>query len=353
VRILSVAANDYGSAYYRQRLPFRAMAEAGYPVTLVDNPIVPGGTMMRHDVVQLLRLASHDVTQILTQIARLQERGKRVVVDYDDDLVNIPAHNPATHGVTPAEVLRAVAAADAITVTSEALAAVYRPYAQRIGIIPNYIDVKRWPVRAPRDPGSAGAGGLTIGLVGSASHHEDWKLIAEPMRRIRERFPDVRFLVAGYLPDYLAGLATAYVPWQDIAAFQATVNRIDIGLCPLAADAFNTRKTPIKAMEYGMAHAAVVASPTLYRDLVAGKGTIARSDSDWEAAIATYIEDAGRRGRDARALHHHVTTRCDVRRHAATIYTTYRTLFKTGATHAPKGAMSHGSRRHQGIGPTG
>lgn len=346
MRILSVAANEYGSAYYRQRMPFSAMAEAGHPVTLVENPIVPGGTMMRHDVVQLLRLASHDVTQILTQIARLQERGKRVVVDYDDDLINLPSHNPARLGVTPAEVIRAVQAADAITVTSEALAAVYRPYTRRIGIVPNFIDVARWPGAGPRE-------GITIGLVGSASHHEDWKLIAEPMRRIRERFPLVRFLVAGYLPDYLADLVTEYIDWQPIAEYQATVNRIDIGLCPLEASNFNKRKTPIKAMEYGMARAAVVASPTLYRDLVAGKGTIARSEADWETAIEAYIVDAGRRRRDAAALHHTVISRCDVARHAGAIYTTYRKLFSTGATRATRGDQTHGSQRHQRIGHTG
>jgi glycosyltransferase involved in cell wall biosynthesis len=346
MKILSVVENHFGSAYYRQFVPFGALRAAGYPVGLVDTPVVPGGVLIRYDVIQTLRIASHDATPALTQIAALQRRGKRFVIDYDDDLINIPAHNPASQGVTPSEVIRAVCQVDAITVTSEALAAVYRPYARRTGIIPNFVDVASWPIRPPRE-------GLTIGLVGSASHHEDWKLIAGPMRRIRARFPDVRFLVAGYLPDYLEGVATEHVPWQDIAAYQATVNRIDIGLCPLLADDFNKRKTPIKAMEYALAHAAVVASPILYRELIGSRGTLARSESDWEAAIATYITDADRRKRDAAALHHHVISRCDVAHHAGAIYTTYRKLLSTGATRAPRGDLSHGSRRHQGIGHTG
>jgi glycosyltransferase involved in cell wall biosynthesis len=338
VRVLSVVENHLGSAYYRQLVPFGALRAAGYDVGLVDTPIVPGGVLAHYDVIQTLRIASHDATPALTQITALQRSGKRFVIDYDDDLINIPPHNPARLGVTPSEVIRAVQTVDAITVTSDALAAVYRPYARRIGIIPNYVDVAHWPARQPR-------AGLTIGLVGSASHHEDWKLIATPMRRIRARFPEVKFLVAGYLPDYLEDLATEYVDWQPIADYQQTVNRIDIGLCPLLADDFNKRKTPIKAMEYGMAQAAVVASPTLYRDLVGGKGTIARSESDWEAAIAAYIQDADLRGRHARALHHHVITRCDVARHASAIDTTYRKLF-TGATEAPTGDHSHHGRRN-------
>lgn len=339
MKILSVVENHFGSAYYRQLVPFGALRAAGYDVGLVDRPRVPGGVLAHYDVIQALRIASHDAAPALRQIAALQARGKRFVIDYDDDLINIPAHNPACHGVTPSEVVRAVQAVDAITVTSEALAAIYAPYARRIGIIPNYVDVAGWPARAPR-------AGLTIGLVGSASHHEDWKLVLGPMRRIRARFPDVQFLVAGYLPDYLADLATEHVPWQDIASYQQTVNQIDIGLCPLEADEFNKRKTPIKAMEYGMAQAAVVASPTLYREIVGGRGALARSEPDWEAAIAAYIQDADRRRRDAAALRHYVTTRCDVARHAGAIHTTYRQLFRTGDH------TNHG-RRHQRIGHTG
>lgn len=322
MKILSVAEKRSGSAYYRQYVPFRAMAQAGYPVSLIDNPYAPPSAIIAHDVIQVLRIASHDAGPALKQIRELQHFGKKIVVDYDDDLIGIPEHNPAHRGVTPDEVIRALKEVDAITVTSEALAKVYRPYAKKIGIIPNYVDVKRWPKAEPRE-------GITIGLVGSASHHEDWKLIARAMFHIRQKYPDVRFLVAGYMPGYLADIATEFVGWQPIAEYQKTVNRIDIGLCPLTGCDFNKRKTPVKAMEYAMAGAAVVASTGLYSDMVTRRGMIARYEHNWFEAIELYILDADRRHRDATELHNYVQLHYDVVSHAHEIYSTYRKLLAT------------------------
>lgn len=319
MKILGVMANEGGSAYYRQYVPFLAMREAGLPVNIVNGGKAPNGILEAHDVVQILRVAK-EIDAVIEVIRDVQRQGKRVVVDYDDDLINIPAHNPA-HSLDRNGVIRAIEAADAVVVTNDSLASVYRPYAKRVAVIPNYVDTRKWPTPPQRTQP------LTIGLVGSPSHHEDWKLIAEPMRRIREKY-DVQFLVAGYLPDYLKGIVTEFVGWQSVLAYQHTVNRIDIGLCPLHQDDFNKRKTPIKAMEYALAGAAVVASPTLYREMVSSRGTIARTEADWFNAIESYITNPLLRQQHATALQAYVTRTCDVHRNARSIYQTYRQLFK-------------------------
>src|SRR5262249_45939765 len=131
----------------------------------------------------------------------------------------------------------------------------------------------------------------------------------------------------------------------DVFTYQNTVNRADIGLCPLLDDAWNRRKSAIKAMEYGLAGAAVVASPVLYRDIVQGRGILARSEDDWYPGIETYVIDADRRKRDAKALKEYVVSRWDVRKHVADIYSTYRSLFK--------GTATHGNQRHQRAAHTG
>jgi len=118
------------------------------------------------------------------------------------------------------------------------------------------------------------------------------------------------------------------LPWQNIAAYQRTLNRVDIGLAPLLDDAFNKRKTPVKSLEYGMAGAAVVASPTLYRSVVQGRGTLARTENDWHAAIEAYVTRPELRQRDSKALHEYVVSRLDIHRQTQEIYQTYRNLFK-------------------------
>jgi glycosyltransferase involved in cell wall biosynthesis len=327
VRILSIIGNGSGSAYYRQHVPMSALKAAGYPVTIRDQSVVPNAILASHDVVQLSRIVATD--DIVKLMQHFQGKGLLVNVDFDDDLINIPAHNPAKD-IDPTAVLRTIQTADAITVSTEALAASYRPYAKRIGIVPNYMDVAHWPkkVRPPADEN------LAIGLVGSASHHEDWRMIAEPMRRIMETY-DVNFIIAGYLPDYLKDIVTEFIGWQDVFTYQSTVNRIDIGLCPLIDDAFNKKKTFIKAMEYGMAGAAVVASPTLYRDIVQGRGLIARDEQGWYDAIEAMIVSPALRNNYAKALHECVVSRWDVRKHTAEIYQTYRNLFKASGRQKP------------------
>lgn len=320
MRILSILANSSGSSWYRQAIPMRAMQAAGYPVTIIAGGSIPEGLLQPGDVIQLSRV-SMQVDQIIDHIRTVQARGVRVVIDFDDDLISIPEHNPAHRNVDPQDVIKAVRAADAIVVTNDALASVYRPYAKRLAVIPNYADVANWPIPSRKGP-------LTIGLVGSPSHVEDWRYVAEPMRQIRKEFPNVLFVVAGFCPGYLEDVATQVLHWVPIDQYPAVVNCIDIGLAPLIDDAFNRRKSPIKALEYGLAGAAVVGSATQYLSVVKGRGTIARTEQEWYTAIETYITDPDKRRRDAQALRSYVIKNYDVRTHTKDIYNTYRRLFK-------------------------
>jgi O-antigen biosynthesis protein len=315
VKIASIMVQPNGCAYYRQALPMRSLARAGHDVALVDYHTARTSAIAAADVIHLGRLKG---PAALSSVQRAQAEGKTVIVDYDDDLLNLPAHNSATGTYTEHDVTSILRQADGITVTSEALASVYRPYARRIAVLPNYVDVADWPAPEPR-------ASITVGIAGGESHVEDWRLVAEPMQRIRAELPDVRFLVIGFNPDYLP--ATERISWLPVDQYQRTVSRIDIGLCPLVDDSFNRRKTPIKAYEYGLAGAAVVGSPTLYRTTLQGRGIIARTPDDWYEGVKAYITDPRRRTRDAAALHAFVE-RLDVYRHAAEIYRAFATIHK-------------------------
>ena len=321
MRLASIIGNPNGSAYYRQALIVKALLACGHTARTVQQWMEGTTSISGYDVLHVGRIFGPDA---LGSVRLAQQRGKVVLVDYDDDILNLPPHNPAFRADKAAQVRAIVAAADGVIVTNDTLASVYRPHAQRIAIIPNYVDVSDWPARSRtgHDPCRP-----VIGLFGSPSHALDWEMIAEPMRRIRAEFPHVGFLVAGFIPDYLAELATITVPWVPLDQYREVVNQIDIGLCPLRDDQFNRAKTPIKAYEYGLAGAAVVGSPTIYRTTLQGRGIVARSEDEWYTGITTYIVDLERRRSDAAALTAYVK-RLDVLRNARGIAATIERLVR-------------------------
>jgi O-antigen biosynthesis protein len=314
--LLSIAINDSGSTYYRQLLPVQALAKAGYPAHVVPYQGTPSSILNGFDTLLISRVHGQSA---LESIHKAQARGMTVFVDYDDDLLNLPPWNPAHGSHKSEDVIAVLKAADGIVVTNDALAAVYRPYNQNIAVIPNYVDVSSWlrPLSDIRQ--------LTIGLFGSPSHIKDWELIADPMRRIKAEFPDVRFVVAGYKPDYLE--PDEFIPWVSLSEYRSVISQFDIGLCPLLSDDFNRRKSPIKAYEYALGGAAVVGSPTQYRTALQGRGIVARTEDEWYEGIKTYIVDADRRTRDAKALRSYVET-LDAHRHTHSIYQAYQNLYR-------------------------
>lgn len=318
-RLLGVYMDHGASSYYRIQVPFKLMAECGYPVGWGHVDDLCDVALDAYDAVVISR-AGGDPVRIQTTIDGLKREGKTVFVDYDDNFFAIPAHNPARSDTSGVRI--ALQTAHGAIATNATLAAVLQPHAKQVAILPNYVDSRVWPTVKP-----VLSDKLIIGVTGSASHVQDWQQIAEPMRRIRQEFA-VDFLVGGFLPDYLEDLATITMPWMPLREYPLVMNGIDIGLCPLDADVFNRSKSPIKAYEFGMAGAAVVASPTQYGPVVRGRGTIAESEEAWYQAIKRYIVNKTARESAGRALKQYVEQRVDVARHAVQIAQTYRTLYR-------------------------
>ena len=100
------------------------------------------------------------------------------------------------------------------------------------------------------------------------------------------------------------------VPWLDIEDYP-TAYQVDIGCSPLADTPFNRCKSPIKLWEYGLAGAAVVASPTVYMDEVVNGASafLAETAEDWERMLALLIENDWLRLNSAATLRTHVRQR--------------------------------------------
>jgi hypothetical protein len=95
-------------------------------------------------------------------------------------------------------------------------------------------------------------------------------------------------VLARYVPpDRLVRL-----PWVSVLEYPLGLVNLDIGCCPLEDQPFNRCKSPIKAWEYALMGAAVVASPTVYGRVIepARNGYLASTADEWEYALTVLLE---------------------------------------------------------------
>jgi len=80
----------------------------------------------------------------LNIIQTLKQLGKKVIVDYDDDVTNVPEHNPHQAAYNTQEVQFAIKSsiqlADMVTVSTETLKTELAQYNKKIVVVPNALD---------------------------------------------------------------------------------------------------------------------------------------------------------------------------------------------------------------------
>jgi glycosyltransferase involved in cell wall biosynthesis len=232
-------------------------------------------------------------------IALLKNAGKKLVFEVDDDFTN--EHRQVIGNSDEYATIWGFARdlADAITVSTPYLADLMR---QRVGkhkpiyVLPNSVRWEMWQ-NQPK------VARLTIGLTGSLTHGADWAVLEPVLPRLLGEFPEVDLQIAGFVPEYLQGLAEQYpervsldTKWRDYRDYPALVARSHIVLCPVEpTDPFNFAKSGIKAIEGLAAGAAVVASDiNIYRPVIGAnkRGLLAdfRPESWYEAIKALIID---------------------------------------------------------------
>lgn len=231
--------------------------------------------------------------------------GKKVIYEIDDDYTNVYRF------VTDAHSIEVAALADAVTVTTPYLAKLMR---ERTGlpvyILPNCLAPEQWfegkgNMRKPefRDK-------LVIGLTGSPTHEQDWRVLETVIPKIVNDYSNVMFMNMGYTPDYLENLPnTQYVPPLSYDLYCQMIRGCDIILAPVDPnDGFNMGKSPIKAVE-GMgavrmvdnrpAGAAVIATNNpVYQLAIRHNKTgllVQHTPEAWENALRILIEDSSKR----------------------------------------------------------
>lgn len=255
-------------------------------------------------------------------IGALHKAGIAVIYEVDDDLFSEDferrlilkdGYSKVKARERRGSILHTMQQCDGATVSSQRLATMVRQYLDiPIRVVPNYIDLN-WFHRiqrgSKRDPNLTG---LTIGWAGGFRPSSDLIMMVKAWARLAEEYPDITFVVMGHYDpaffEYLPEDRIAMLDWMPIKSYPAGMLNIDIGCAPLASTTFNRAKTYIKAMEYAASGAPVVASPTVYGQLIEHEvdGYIARSSDDWYEYLKRLIDNEWHRHEIADRLYEKV-----------------------------------------------
>lgn len=309
-----------GCTVWRIIQPFTELQKQGYKQAgwdYMDNPLVVRIVHL-YDAVILPRRhwLPEDQEKGEKWVAAMHKANIAVIFEVDDDMFSddFVRRLIVTHGKDPqaAEMVRtcitrSLQMADGVTVSGQRLATIVRRLTDKpVRVVPNYLDLA-W-FRQIQSQATRQVKGLTIGWAGGVRPDSDVEQMAIAWSRIAKRFPEVTFVVQGHQAQIIYDLVPheriAALDWLPITEYPAGMVNIDIGCCPLADSPFNRAKTYIKAMEYAAGGAAVVASPTVYSQIIdpGHDGYICTTADEWETALAELVADPDHRQGMAKRL---------------------------------------------------
>jgi glycosyltransferase involved in cell wall biosynthesis len=317
-RVLAMVEDLDGCALWRVLLPFSELQRQGYQDIAWDSHKNPLVTYLFHadwwknhqyDAVILPRKhwATDDQWMADRWFRSLHSADISVIYEIDDDLFSedFEERLVTTKGYTAkkarsrrGDIMHTIERCDGVTVSSQRLATMARQYVDiPIQVVPNYIDLrwfKRVQKAGQRDQNLTG---ITVGWAGGARPDADVEQMATAWGILAEKYPKVTFVIMGYFPkifyEKVPEERIATIEWMPVESYPVGMLNIDIGCCPLSNTIFNRAKTFIKAMEYAASGAAVVASPTVYGQLIdhGEDGYIANTVDEWVEYLSALIED--------------------------------------------------------------
>ena len=268
--------------------------------------------------------------------------GARIVAEVDDNYLADARQNlfmRANNWDAQARTghLKAVCSMDALVTTTAVLRDTYyralkdmfgRPLLPEFHVCDNHVFLDDWPQRIERD------GPLRVGWMGSTAHVWDIDLAWPAFMHAKNLGCET--IVAGYNPADPEGFPIesnrAYnkalqwrktgireLPWKQLDGTQRLELPFDIGLCPLVHNDFTMGKSDIKAVEYTIAGAAVVASasPVYTRNWVHGETClIASSPQQMLDHVDLLVKKPSLRERLVRNAQQYVREERDMAKHA-------------------------------------
>lgn len=244
-------------------------------------------------------------------ISTCRERGVRLVIDLDDDLLSPTSRDRLLDGGYEEAELdglqRIVAAADAVVVSTDELASRVGDAAREVHVVPNRLSPDVWTAEVESVPTRRPSTAVRVLYMGSATHADDIALVRSVFDGRTTRYGStIELDVAGVLDDDEGWFTRLDVPRGERSYDRFSTwlrrrrRRWDIGIAPLAKTPFNDAKSDLKFLEYtalGLPTVASADSP--YAGADAHGAVLVENDPEaWAAAIEELADFPGRR-RDA------------------------------------------------------
>lgn len=327
MRVAVLPADQGGCGAYRMRWPAEALIAQGHDV-VIDAPVrcafsarfrgllPPAGVRVLEadcdaDVVVVQRPMHR---QWLDVIPLLRAKGIRVVVELDDcfdrisrankawtaaephwleddELADLPptrvkrrlpgwSHCPDIESASNREnIRRALPLADHLIVSTPALAKHYGHLAPSVSVVRNCIPgryVRFGERHLESDP-------VRIGWTGSVeSHPHDLQVTGGALARVAAPFVAVG--TGEGVAARLGRPVNGTTGWVPLESYAEAYSYLDVAICPLVVDTFNSCKSWLKPLEAAAVGAIPIMSPTPeYLELHGqGVGLVARTPAEWE-----------------------------------------------------------------------
>ena len=267
--MLALVGDLSGPSLWRVLWPITALEKLEYPCGWdFKDAAGIGAVAAAFDGLVLPRLSWAPSERHLAErwFGMLRRAGKLCVFDADDDLFSPEldrrsvilgwADGKSADELEAERQMRiwAVQQCDGVTVSTRRLATLVRTLTDRpVVVVPNAIDLP-WFRRVLRAaPGRSGASGaVTVGWAGGKRPDDDLLPMAEAWGRVAARFPEVRFVVGGYLPPVITERVPAdrltVIPWLPLERYPQGLVGIDVACAAVADTPFNR----CKCVEYSM-----------------------------------------------------------------------------------------------------
>lgn len=233
----------------------------------------------------------------------------KMIADYDDDLFNLAPYNSAYNYYGTSEVHlrqedgtmlpvwkngeiygktefsteenkkhlhdieRIMRMCAGLITTTDRLAASLRIRNPHTFVCPNAVDTNMWNIELPDKP-QHDPSRIRVIMSGGNSHGADFGSIRKGLARVMKEHPEVYLIFMGQRYGTKRDIPPSrithvpFAPDYDEYVINMLLSGADIGICPLVDDEFNSRKSPIKWIEYGALGIPAVVAKTMYSDHV-------------------------------------------------------------------------------------
>lgn len=266
--LLAHPSRNDGTSFYRGIGPFSHLQQSYPTIQITDvtllNFNISWATLIHHDCLFYQR----PCLQAHRDHIKLAKTCKRPVwIDYDDDVFNVPEHNPRYESYLGLKeyIADCLRLADLITVTTQAIKdsfiANVGPEMEKIVIIPNCYDERIFSndfnKLAPRDK--------VIFWRGGDTHGNDLEPFVEVIQELIDKYPAYKWAFLGGAPQWVSDYRMdperlIIYPFQEIFTYFNTLMQLrpEIMVVPMVDEPFSRGRSNISWIEGTLAGASVV-----------------------------------------------------------------------------------------------